>query len=50
MKKKFRLFGLQIASFLLTGLTLGIPSLVKFINKQIEELQKVIEEEIKNEK
>lgn len=46
---KWRLLGLKVASFILSGITLGIPTLVKFINQQIKELEKIIEDEIKNE-
>lgn len=46
---KWRLLGLKVASFILSGITLGIPTLVKFIKQQIKELEKIIEDEIKNE-
>lgn len=48
-KIKWRLLGLKVASFILSGVTLGIPTLVKFINKKIDELNKLVEEEIKKE-
>lgn len=48
-KIRWRLLGLKIASFILSGVTLGIPTLIKFLNRKIEELTKLVNEEIKNE-